>query len=93
MPYTILVLHVGLFYYVLGNIRPKYRSMLKAIQLIALVTNPLLNEYGFEKVLSQFITDVNKLTEVYVHVLFTFDPEFTIKPSACKVLTYLLMEE
>lgn len=77
----------------LGNIRPKYRSMLKAIQLIAVVTNPLLNEYGFEKVLSPFITDANKLTEVRIHVLYVFDTGFTFKPSVYRVLTYLLMEE
>ena len=65
----------------LGNIRPKYRSMLKAIQLIAVVTNPLLNEYGFEKVLSPFITDANKLTEVCMHVLYTFDTGFITKHS------------
>lgn len=53
----------GLFYYVLGNIDPRLRSTLRPIQLIAAVTNPLLQEYGFEKVLNPFICDANKLTE------------------------------
>ena len=54
----------GLFYYVLGNIRPELRSMLKAIQLIACVTCNNLNKYGFEKILGPFIEDVNTLSEV-----------------------------
>ena len=47
----------------MGNIHPKHRSNLKSIQLIAVVTIPLLEEYGFEKVLHNFISDANKLTE------------------------------
>ena len=54
----------GLFYYVLGNIRPELRSTLKAIQLIACVTCNNLNKYGFEKILNPFIEDVNTLSEV-----------------------------
>ena len=56
----------------LGNIHPKYRSSLKAIQLIAVITNPLLMEYGFEKVLEPFINDVNKLTEVCTYIAFVW---------------------
>ena len=33
------------------------------IQLIAVVTTPHLEEYGFEKVLKPFISDANKLAE------------------------------
>ena len=55
---------IGLFYYSLGNIRPALRSGLKVIQLIAIVTTPLLNEYGYDKVLEPFFRDANKLTQV-----------------------------
>lgn len=54
----------GMFYYVLGNIRPELRSTLRAIQLIAYVTCRNLNKYGFEKILNPFIEDVNTLSEV-----------------------------
>ena len=47
----------------LGNIHPKLRSTLRPIQLIAVVTTPNLEEYGFEKVLKPFISDANKLAE------------------------------
>ena len=57
---------LGLFYYVLGNIQPKYRSALKVIQLIAAVTYPLLKEYGYEHVLEPFIEDVKKLRQVFI---------------------------
>ena len=53
-----------MFYYVLGNIAPRLRSALRCIQLIACVTIPYLEKYGFKKVLEPFVHDVNKLSEV-----------------------------
>lgn len=55
-----------MFYYVLGNIEPRLRSALRCIQLIACVTIPDLEKYGFQKVLEPFIHDVNKLSKVCV---------------------------
>ena len=63
---------IALFYYTLGNIRPKYRSTLRAIQLIAVVTYPLLKEYGFESVLQPFIKDMNELRKVSRLIYFKF---------------------
>lgn len=54
----------GMFYYVLGNLRPELRSTHRAIQLIACVQCPDLKQYGFEKVLQPFIRDVNRLCNV-----------------------------
>lgn len=54
----------GMFYYLLANIEPKYRSTLKCIQLIACVTVPDLQKYGYEMILKPFISDVNRLYEV-----------------------------
>jgi len=65
----------ALFYYTLGNFEPKYRSTLKTIQLIAVVTHPLLKEYGFECVLQPFIDDVNKLEKVG----FSFETAYTYR--------------
>ena len=53
-----------MFYYFLGNIDPKLRSVLKCTQLIACVSVPNLEKYGFENVLKPFIEDANKLAEV-----------------------------
>ena len=54
----------ALFYFTLGNIRPKLRSSLKCIHLIACVTYPNLQNDGFQKVLQPFIDDVNALSKV-----------------------------
>ena len=40
-------IHIGMFYYTLGNIRPELRSTHCAIQLFACVTSPYLEKYGF----------------------------------------------
>lgn len=50
----------------LGNIQPMLRSSLKCIQLIACITTPLLQKYGYHMVLKPFIRDVNQLSEVRV---------------------------
>ena len=54
----------AMFYYTLGNIRSELRSTHRAIQLIACVTSPNLNKYGFQDILRPFIEDVNLLREV-----------------------------
>ena len=60
---------LALFYYTLANLEPKYRATLKAIQLIAVVTYPLLKQYGFSSILQLFIEDMNKLRRVgYMNV-------------------------
>lgn len=56
----------ALFYYTLGNIEPRFHSTLKTIQLIVVITYPLLKKYGFAQVLQPFIADVNKLRKVSV---------------------------
>lgn len=57
----------AVFYYMIGNIEPKLRSSLKSIQLVACVTTPLLQKYGYEMVLKPFIHDVNQLSEVCMY--------------------------
>lgn len=55
---------IGLFYYTIGNLRPELRSTDRSIQLISCITSPILEEYGFEKVMKPFIDDANELCEV-----------------------------
>ena len=50
-----------MFYYTLGNIRPKYRSQLKSIQLWAIVKRPIINKYGINAILEHFMTDLAEL--------------------------------
>ncbi len=54
----------GMFYYVVGNMRPELRSTQRATQLIACVTTPILDKYGFRPILEPFIQDVNTLCKV-----------------------------
>lgn len=58
---------IGMFYYILGNLRPELRSTHRSVQLIACVESPDLKQYGFESVLKPFIRDINKLCNVCVH--------------------------
>lgn len=58
-------LFTAVFYYTLGNFPPLIRASLKSIQLIAIVTYPLLKQYGYEAVLKPFMEEMNSLTKVY----------------------------
>lgn len=72
----------GMFYYVLGNLRPELRSTHCAIQLIACVECPVLEKYGFEKVLAPFIKDVNTLCNVRAKL--TYNNNYYINVSLFK---------
>ena len=70
--------NLGLFYYTLGNISPKHRSSLDAIQLVSVVKHSIIVDYGIDKILEPFIEDIKALESVckymymHVHVLSTF---------------------
>ena len=53
-------LHVILFG--LGNIPPKHRSTLKAINLVACATHPVVAEHGLDAIVQPFVEDLNKLS-------------------------------
>ncbi len=58
---------LGMFYYMLGNLRPELRATQRSVQLIARVTNSNLVKYGFEPILKPFIDDVKNFQR-YVFV-------------------------
>ena len=62
------ILHTGLFYFVLANIHPRYRSSLKAIQLVAICKNEYLKTYGIFTVVQHFVKDIKKLEQVRGHI-------------------------
>ena len=45
-----------------------YRSSLKAIFILCLVENPILNQYGHDKVLEPAIDDLSKLEKVLYYI-------------------------
>ena len=59
-----VVFIIALFYYTLGNISPKHRAVLNAIQLVAVVKHSLVNEYGIDKIIEPFMEDIKALESV-----------------------------
>lgn len=57
-------IYTGLFYYSLGNIQPKYRSVCHAIQLLAVVRTALIEKYGINEILKPFMEDLKRLGRV-----------------------------
>ena len=49
---------LGIVFYTIGNIAPRYRSQLKAINLALVATVPIIEKYGLDKVLQPFISDL-----------------------------------
>ena len=56
----------GVFYYVIGNIRPIFRSTLRNIHLICVAKSKDIKEYGVDKLIMPFVEEVNKLSQVLV---------------------------
>jgi hypothetical protein len=57
-------LYLGTFYYTIANMKPENRSRTNAIQLLALMTSPLLNKYGPDAILDKFITELREFEKV-----------------------------
>ncbi len=55
---------IGLFYFMLGNIDPKFRSSLHSIQLVAVVRTELMETYPVGEILTPFMTDIRQLESV-----------------------------
>lgn len=53
---------LGVVFFTLGNIHPKYRSTLRAINLALVATVPIIERHGIDQILQPFISDINKLT-------------------------------
>ena len=56
--------YLGVVYYTLENINPKYRSQLDAIQLLAIATSPVIKKYGIDAILEPFLDDLQFLEQV-----------------------------
>lgn len=59
---------LGIVFYTLGNIAPKYRSQLRVINLAIVATVPVIEVYGLHNVLQPFIEDLNELASSGVSV-------------------------
>lgn len=61
---------LGVVYYTLGNIHPKYRSQLDSIQLLAIATYPVIKKHGIDAILEPFLQDLKYLEQVQ-YAIFT----------------------
>ena len=50
----------------LDNLHPKYRSVLRSMQLVAICPSQYLNRYGFDKVFHRFMVEINMLESVSI---------------------------
>ena len=59
-------IHIGIFYYTLGNLSPYLRSSLKSIQLVAVVKSKLIYKYmyGVDVILKSFMEQLLELETV-----------------------------
>lgn len=59
---------LGIVFYTLANIAPKFRSQLKLINLAIVATVPIIEKYGLDCVLKPFIADLNTLATTGISI-------------------------
>ncbi len=52
---------MGIVFFTIANLHPKYRSMLKAINLVAVANTTVVDEFGIDKVLQPMVDELNTL--------------------------------
>ena len=65
-----------MFYYLLGNVQPKYRSQLKAIQLVAVANSAVVDTIGVDAVLEPLVKDIKRLEKVTDKVMTWYHESF-----------------
>ena len=63
---------LGLFYFTLGNMRPKYRSKLTAIHVISIVHQKNISTYGIDAVIKPFVDDIKKLVSGMLNIVRSY---------------------
>lgn len=58
------VFHLGLVYYLLGNLHPKFRSSLKSIQLLCVARNSIIVKYGIAEIFRPIVEAIQELEGV-----------------------------
>ena len=61
---------LGVVFFTLGNLHPKYRSSYRAINLVAIANSTIVQKHGLNKILRPFIEDINHLSTVGMKVSF-----------------------
>ena len=63
---SMTILSVGVFYFTLGNIHPRFRSKLKMIHLVAICKTRYIQKYSLNVVLEHLVQDIKKLVNIYI---------------------------
>ena len=59
---------LGVVFFVLGNLHPKFRSRLQAINLVLLATVPIIEKHGIDVILRPFMNDLNTLATAGIDI-------------------------
>ena len=59
------VFDLGLFYFILGNLLPMFRSKLRRINLAAIAKCEQIKKYGINAVLKPIMEDIKKLVSSF----------------------------
>lgn len=62
--YHYVLILAAMFYFLLGNIRPAFRSQLKAIQLVAIANTSVVEMNGIDAILEPLMDDIKLLEKV-----------------------------
>lgn len=54
-------LHTAVFYFVIGNVAPMFRSKVRRIQLAAIAKSEHVKKYGMNAILEPIVADIKKL--------------------------------
>ena len=57
---------LGAFYFMLGNLSPRFRSKISNIQLLLLAKYSLVAEFGIDRLLQPIVEDIRKLESVNI---------------------------
>ena len=63
----------AVFYYLLANLSPQYRSSLQNIQLVTLARTQDVARYGVDKILEPYTEDIKQLEKVSLIILITVE--------------------
>ena len=83
---------LGLFYYTLGNIEPRYRANLDTIQLVCITKSSCIDKYGMDTILEPFIESVRTLKSVCIHILYTKKPCIVYFHFICRMALIFLFK-
>ena len=88
------IMCIGLFYFTLGNIEPKFRSTMRIIQLLCAVKTDYIHKYGIDEILTPFMSDIRELESVNLILTISYPMHHTTYPMVFRIKGYnlLLME-